>query len=755
MLFKKSVRNFVRVRKNVREMTTINYYLDKANKKGYSPIHLRILCEGDKIKVSTGIKVKPENFDKDNQKVTELDDDHNEKNIRLKALKTQTENYLSSVRHKQLTYNKVKAKIKDFISSYTESDKIRLMKEQLPLYGKSFSFIDLFAGAGGFSEGFLQAEVNKKQFDFVLASDINENCELTHIARYNYQLGLDTEFLKKDITDPDFLKQLKEKINNRQVDVVCGGPPCQSFSLAGLRKKYDKKNDLFSNYLDVIKLLRPKYFVMENVKGLLTKNNGKVKELILKHIRSIIDINEIPDLLSFIRKLIRTSPDRDKLLLNSILLRIQFENKSNEELYEARNNFVSYLFSSFTKFVSNTFDYATSKTDFDINTIRHGLNLLARNEELISIQKSIIKEKDVSYIHNDKFEGKFDSFLESIEPENIIIEIEKSLYNIMSKENVEVDSLLKSLRLYISPIEDVLSELNEFVEGTSQGEEFKKIKENLQLYRIDQPFVANTSNYGVPQNRERVLFIGCRKDQKLIKEIKPTVKADEKVTVFEALYDLDFINNGEAKYDYEPINLKNQFNGKAEKYAGLLRKRSEDGRINTKTGKQYAQWSKNGRLGNKYNVQPAFYVRNSEQLLNGGKQPAILHNHQASKQNPTVLRRLEIIRSNGDYYTAKEELSKYGLSSKKRNYNVLKPEYQSPTVMTMPDDYIHYRVPRALTVREMARLQSFDDDFVFQGKRSTGGNKRKDEVPQYTLVGNAVPPLLARAIGNEILKRIK
>ena len=74
--------------------------------------------------------------------------------------------------------------------------------------------------------------------------------------------------------------------------------------------------------------------------------------------------------------------------------------------------------------------------------------------------------------------------------------------------------------------------------------------------------------------------------------------------------------------------------------------------------------------------------------------------------------------------------------------------------MTAPDDYIHYSMPRCLTVREMARLQSFDDSFVFQGKRSTGGNKRKTEVPQFTLVGNAVPPLMARAVGLEILKNI-
>ena len=72
----------------------------------------------------------------------------------------------------------------------------------------------------------------------------------------------------------------------------------------------------------------------------------------------------------------------------------------------------------------------------------------------------------------------------------------------------------------------------------------------------------------------------------------------------------------------------------------------------------------------------------------------------------------------------------------------------------MPDDFIHYAAYRPMTVREMARLQSFDDSFVFQGKRQTGGNNRQKEIPQYTLVGNAVPPLMARAIANTLLRHI-
>lgn len=155
------------------------------------------------------------------------------------------------------------------------------------------TFIDMFAGAGGFSEGFLQAEESGKIFDFLLASDINPTCEVTHRMRYNRQLGLNTEFLTKDISEPDFIEALLEKIESAfgtvEVDVLTGGPPCQSFSLAGERRKNDKKDDLFSYYLKVIEALRPKYFVMENVAGILTKDNGKIKNRILREIKNIVD----------------------------------------------------------------------------------------------------------------------------------------------------------------------------------------------------------------------------------------------------------------------------------------------------------------------------------------------------------------------------------------------------------------------------------------------------------------------------------
>lgn len=76
----------------------------------------------------------------------------------------------------------------------------------------------------------------------------------------------------------------------------------------------------------------------------------------------------------------------------------------------------------------------------------------------------------------------------------------------------------------------------------------------------------------------------------------------------------------------------------------------------------------------------------------------------------------------------------------------------SPAVLALPDDYIHPRLHRIPTVREMARLQSFDDDYIFFGKRTTSEMSRRIDVPQYTQVGNAVPPLLAKAVGQSIVQ---
>lgn len=736
-------------------MASINFYLDKVGKNGFAPIHMRINCEGVQIKLSTKKRVKPEDFDRSTMQVKPSDSRHKELNHYLKYISERAHEFMHG-RTKRMTKEQVKKEISSYMTGYSSESGVRLVEEpRSPKFNSPVTFIDLFSGAGGFSEGFLQAEHKGKYFDFLLANDINENCELTHIARYNHQLGLDMEFLCQDVTEPDFLDNLKGMLKGKSVDVVCGGPPCQSFSLAGKRKKFDKKDDLFAHYLEVIKVLRPKYFIMENVKGILTKDNGKIKDRILSEIKSLVDVQQLPKLERQIRKF-KVSNPMNLERLKYLVERISFERLTEAGLEEARESYIQKVEAKFRKLTPRIVDYKTSKTDVNVLSIRHGLNMLSRGGHLKNLQKVIMKERDQNNIDNDRFVSSFNQLIESIEPEGIILTIKKSFDElaVSSSYDEQVQLILDSLSYFVLSFEECIVSLKKMI-SNEDCELLETQLKNIRLYQIDAPFVANASDYGVPQNRERVLFIGCRKDQRFIKSIPPTVSPEEKVSVIEALHDLDMIGNNQTVRNYREVKIDSVFNGAAKKMKGLIRKRSLDGKQNAR-GKTYSEWSRKGRLIEMYKqVEQPFYVRNFEALESNQKYFDLLHNHQSSNQNEQVVKRLEIIRKSGDYKAAQEELNACGLSSKKRNYNVLDPERQSPTVMTIPDDYIHYRVPRALTVREMARLQSFDDSFVFQGKRSTGGNNRKSDVPQFTLVGNAVPPLMARAVASEILEKIR
>jgi len=736
-------------------MATINYYLDKANKNGLCPIHLRINCNGEQIKLSTKEKIEKSKFNKEKQLVLGKSKKANSINHFLLHLKDRANSLLNDSAKKSFTTKEIKAKLNTIITAYQSETQVNIVSEPLSNYGKRYSFIDFFAGAGGFSEGFLQAELENKSFDFLLGSDINENCELTHIVRYNHQLGLDAEFLCQDITEFDFQENLKDRLKDKNVDVVCGGPPCQSFSLAGKRRKYDKKDDLFGHYLEIIKTYQPKYFVMENVKGILTKEKGKIKDRIIEEIKSIIDIKEIGKLETFIWELIRDDKS-NKDVLEFLIRRVDFEKQQPKALKKSHSDFIKLLDNKFKKLTPLIVDYKTSKTDDRINTIRHGFNLLLRRSEIEKLQYQIIKERDVNYIDDDAFVLPFTQFIEELSLESIVNKINKSFDELSIPEaySKQIEDIKASLDIYTASFEGCIRIVREYCNEENK-KKLETILKDIRLYKIKKPFVANASNYGVPQNRERVLFIGCRKDQKLIESIPATVTAEEKVTVFEALYDLDFIgNNEEAKY-YEKVNLKTTYNGKSQEYSKLLKKRAVNGQNGTKGELKYSEWSKKGRLPERYRVAPPFYVKDKEALIDGRKLFDELHNHKTSNQNSEVVKRLQVIIEEGGYKQAQSTLKEKGLSSQKRNYNLLKPEGQSSTIMTIPDDYVHFNSPRALTVREMARLQSFDDSFVFQGKRSTGGSKRKTEVPQFTLVGNAVPPLLARAVAMEILKNIK
>lgn len=613
---------------------------------------------------------------------------------------------------------------------------------------KGITYLDLFAGAGGFSEGFMQAYTDDKYYNFRLASDINENCELTHRVRYNKMLGLDTKFMCQDIMEDSFLPNLLKEIDNQEIDVVTGGPSCQSFSLAGRRKKLDKRDDLFFHYLKVIKALRPKYFVMENVKGILTKDEGRIKERILREIRSIVDDARMNQLYAFLEDVLK--PQMPASLYYALYIRLCMETSTDN--WDKQNEIFFENLEQQLKDVTKHLPYSVSKSDESVNTIRHGLLLLKMKQQRDSIRKQVIQLKTSAHIDNDTFMDGYNAIIETISDEQIL---EKTLDAVDKVANMgdcmnEAQSLKKSLEILTSTFDECIEYIQEQLKGkTDLLNHLNEMMKEIRLYNIEEPFVLLSSNYGVPQNRERVVFIGCRNDQEVIKEIPATVSDDEKVKVYEALWDLDMIGNGETVTSYKKPKLNPKFEDTKIQRA-IQGEPDEHGLL-------FSEWSKNGRLGHRFTFdQKPFYVMNMDELDKPQKyQHMDLFNHQTSLQNEKVRERLRIIAAHGDYDEAKVELKEKGLDSQKRNYVVLNPLGQSPTVCTMPDDFIHYSAYRPMTVREMARLQSFDDSFVFQGKRQTGGNNRQKEIPQYTLVGNAVPPLMARAIANTLLKHIK
>ena len=145
-------------------------------------------------------------------------------------------------------------------------------------------------------------------------------------------------------------------------------------------------------------------------------------------------------------------------------------------------------------------------------------------------------------------------------------------------------------------------------------------------------------------------------------------------------------------------------------------------------------------------------VSHYQKLMYKGLNGQIPNSLRLVNHRPETIRRFETILRTCRKGTQLSDQDRKRLGIGKHSVTPLSPDLPSNTLTTLPDDILHYDEPRIHSVREHARLQSFPDWFEFRGKFTTGGSARTQECPRYTQVGNAVPPLLAEAIGIAILE---
>lgn len=250
----------------------------------------------------------------------------------------------------------------------------------------------------------------------------------------------------------------------------------------------------------------------------------------------------------------------------------------------------------------------------------------------------------------------------------------------------------------------------------------KKIVQTLSVEYNVSTEVLDTSTFGVPQKRKRFFIIGLRKDANfhnketpfsVIERLRLGFLADKGLSIpvaaKSAISDLEVGRNGTRQSADSAGFQEIAYKGPLTSYQRLM----------------------NARVGK--NVTDTRLARHNAEITSRfGK--IIQLCHADGRLNVSI---------------SPELRASFGL--KKCAIRVLDPDGPSPTITSMPDDLIHYSESRTLTVRENARLQSFPDSFAFKGKYTTGGDRRKREVPRFTQVANAVPPLVAEAIGRALI----
>ena len=299
----------------------------------------------------------------------------------------------------------------------------------------------------------------------------------------------------------------------------------------------------------------------------------------------------------------------------------------------------------------------------------------------------------------------------------------------MAGRRNESDSRNDLVKSYIHFIDLVRPKLIFFENVKGFTLEFKKNKEkgkeyasfalnelNKLGYSVEGKLV-NFGEYGVPQKRTRFILIGVRND---------VSKKSKKTAVdFFKLIETNRFEFLEQKNLTVDTKLKDAI-------SDLLKSNGVEQSPDTPRFK-----------AGLYAMQESNY----QKLMRDGVESLIPDSHRFPKHRTDITAKFDYILANAKKNKDVDESIRQRYNIKKHTIIPLDGDGKSPTITTLPDDYIHYCEPRILTVREYARIQTFPDWFKFKGKYTTGGKVRTKEVPRYSQIGNAIPPLFGEQAG--------
>lgn len=550
--------------------------------------------------------------------------------------------------------------------------------------GHKYKVLDLFAGAGGLSNGFEQTG----KFSVIGAVEINEAAQQTYIKNHeNKDIIIKSSTTGiSDINKIDFKKYSRDSENT----VIIGGPPCQGFSNANRQKNYliSGNNKLVKEYVRAVRDVKPIAFLMENVKSI---NSSVHKFFVTKYKAG--NQNDFSS-----RNHLDQITQEDNKLYNKDTIELLSTDSESLKMVSGKYRslkdvpaplIIKPLLISRLRLLEKALDNnkklkLTKKSTDEISEIIDQLNIQKITDEN---QQAIVREsiKALKSVLNYEF-------LNNINHQAIkdLVNLNRFLTRCqeLKDEDIEcLDFIVENKIMYKLFIQVYSYNVVKYLESI-----FK-----FYGYSITSG-VLDASRFGVPQKRNRFMMLGVLNSSNTIE--LPKGDNEFRNVVRDAIEDLENIVP-QTKID-----------------------------------------SYNSRV----------YVSNREKSLTKyyreGMESNEVYDHINTDSSKLILERYKSILNNGgkNFHSLPNDLkSTYADASRTQNTVYLRLNYDepSPTVINVRKSmWQHPTKARAISIREAARLQSFQDKFIFEG--------RKDE--RYQQIGNAVPPLLAKAIAEKILE---